>query len=78
MLFDGLDLYLWHTLNSEPWHINWLKLKKYHFSSLQTILICQVENPFKTDVNVKNSMSVSSNSIARFLNFAVKILKQKV
>ena len=30
-----------------------VEVEKCHFSSLQTILICQVENPFKTDVNVK-------------------------
>ena len=23
MLFNGLDVYLWHTLDSVPWYINW-------------------------------------------------------
>ena len=53
-----------------------LKLKKCHFSSLQNILNCQAEYPLKTDIShsvSKSSMSASSNSIAQFLSFGLKI-----
>ena len=77
--FDDLDVYFPHTLNRVPWHIKLvlefvLKLKKCQFFSLQTILNCQKKN----DISWKSSIGVSSNSISRFLNFALKIRKQKV
>ena len=58
MLFDGLDGYLRHMLNSVPWHINWFyslcwSWKKNHFSSSQTILNCQAEYRLKKDISVE-------------------------
>ena len=53
-----------------------LKLKKK--SSLQNSLSCQTENPLKPISVSKSLMSVWSNSIARFLNFGLKIMIQKV
>ena len=74
MLFDGLDIYLvcQGILESV------LKLTKCHFSLLLTILNCQAEYPLKTISVSESSMSGSSNSIARFLNFALKVMKSKV
>ena len=49
--------------------------KKCHFSSLKTILYCQAEYPRKTDISGGMFNECLSNSIARFLNFALKITK---
>ena len=74
MLFDSLDVYLRHALKIVRLNIIWFRnlcwswKKKKHFS-LQNSLNCQAYYLFKTISVCTSSMSVSSNSIGRFLNF---------
>ena len=51
MLFDGHDVYLQHTLNSVPWHINWFYYCKFGYVSENLFFansvkrhICDVNN----------------------------------
>ena len=84
MLFDDLDVYLRHTLNSMSWHRNsdsrTCVERKKEGNDQESIQSSTTPDPgyqvfFNSDnvtVIKTSSMVVSSNSIVRFLNFALK------